>query len=104
MSKAVKKELSPELFDVIESPLITEKSQTGVDQNKFTFRIFPSANKEKVKKAIEGIFGVSVKKVNIVVVKGKTKTFRGKAGKRKDTKKAIVTLAEGQTIDIASKI
>ena len=99
-----KKEISPELYDVIECPLVTEKSQVGVEHNKFTFRISPFANKEKVKLAIESVFGVTVKKVNIVVVKGKTKLFRGTSGKRKDTKKAIVTLAAGQTIDVASKI
>ena len=105
MSKATKKkEIAPELYDVIESPLVTEKSQSGVEQNKVTFKVAPSANKSKVKLAIESIFGVSVVKVNVVVLKGKTKLFRGKPGKRKDVKKAIVTLAKGQTIDIASAI
>jgi len=105
MSKATKKkEIAPELYDVIESPLVTEKSQSGVEQNKVTFKVAPSANKIKVKLAIESIFGVSVVKVNVVVLKGKTKLFRGKPGKRKDVKKAIVTLAKGQTIDIASAI
>ena len=106
MSKATKKkeQVSADLYDVIESPVITEKSQVGVEQNKFTFKISPDATKQRVKAAIEGIFRVSVTKVNIAVVKGKAKVFRGKPGKRKDVKKAIVTLAAGQTIDIATKI
>ncbi len=105
MSKvAKKKELTPEIYDVIESPLVTEKSQVASEQNKFTFTVSPFATKGKVKQAIESVFGVTVKKVNIVVTKGKTKVFRGKAGKRKDVKKAIVTLNAGQSIDLASKI
>lgn len=105
MSKATKKkELSPALYDVVQSPIVTEKSQSGVEHNKFTFKVSPCATKDKIKQAIEGIFDVSVKKVNIVVVKGKNKVFRGTAGRRKDVKKAVVTLAEGQTIDIAAKV
>lgn len=105
MSKAVKKiEVAPEHYDVIQAPLVTEKSQSATEQNKVTFRISPSATKTKVKQAVEAIFGVSVVKVNVVVTKGKTKLFRGKEGKRNDVKKAIVTLAEGQAIDIASAV
>ncbi len=103
--KAVnKKEIAPEIYDVIESPLVTEKSQLAGEQNKVTFRVSPFANKEKVKQAVESVFGVSVVKVNIVVTKGKSKVFRGRPGKRKDVKKAIVTLAAGQSIDIASAV
>lgn len=103
--KAVKKkELTPELYDVIESPLVTEKSQVASEQNKVTFRVSPCATKTKVKQAVEGVFGVTVKKVNIVVTKGKTKVFRGKTGTRSDVKKAIVTLNEGQSIDFTGKI
>ena len=97
-----KKQISPEIYDVIESPVVTEKSQAGTEQNKVTFRISPYANKADVKLAVESVFGVSVTKVNVVVVKGKTKVFRGKPGKRKDVKKAIVTLKEGDRIDIAT--
>lgn len=105
MSKSVvKKEIHPEIYDVIGAPVVTEKSQAGIEQNKYTFKVSPFADKLKVKKAVEVIFGVSVASVNIVVVKGKKKLFRGKPGKRKDVKKAIVTLAAGQQIDIASKI
>ena len=105
MSKLVnKKEVSADNYDVIQAPLVTEKSQAGVEQNKVTFRVAPSANKGAVKKAVEAIFGVSVVKVNIVVTKGKKKVFRGRPGKRSDVKKAVVTLAEGQAIDIASAV
>jgi large subunit ribosomal protein L23 len=105
MSKSVnKKEILPEIYDVIESPLVTEKSQSASEQNKVTFVVSPSATKVKIKQAVETVFGVTVKKVNIIVVKGKTKLFRGKTGKRKDIKKAVVTLAEGQTIDMASAV
>jgi len=103
--KSVKKvEISPEIYDVIESPLVTEKSQAGTENNKVTFRVSPFADKVKVKKAVESIFGVTVNKVNIIVVKGKTKLFRGRPGKRNDVKKAIVTLAKGQVIDVASAV
>jgi len=99
-----KKVTEPGIYDVIQSPIVTEKSQAGSVNDKYTFRVSPQADKSKVKKAVETVFSVSVKKVNIVVIKGKTKLFRGKPGKRSDVKKAIVTLAQGQSIDIASKI
>lgn len=105
MSKIAKKrDVAPEHYDVIQAPLVTEKSQASTEQNKVTFRVSPCATKTKVKQAVEAIFGVSVLKVNVVVLKGKTKLFRGKEGKRGDVKKAIVTLAEGQAIDIASAV
>ncbi len=108
MSKAAKKKeqakISPELYDVIQSPVVTEKSQNLIEQGKITLNVAPSATKDLVKRAVEGILGVTVKKVNITVVKGKTKKFRGTPGKRKDVKKAIVTLADGQTVDFSSKI
>ncbi len=105
MSKAAKKtekkELSPVLYDVIQSPVITEKSHKGSESNKYTFKVSSCADKGKVKQAVENLFGVTVTKVNIVVTKGKVKLFRGFVGKRKDVKKAIVTIATGQSIDIA---
>jgi large subunit ribosomal protein L23 len=105
MSKAVsKKVITPELYDIVEFPIVTEKSQAGSESNKVTFRVADCANKTNVKRAVEAVFGVSVEKVNIIVTKGKTKVFRGRPGRRKDVKKAIVTLAEGQTIDMASAV
>jgi large subunit ribosomal protein L23 len=99
-----KAEIVPEVYDIIQSPLVTEKSQAGSENSKVTFRVSPFSDKVKVKKAVELIFGVNVKKVNIIVVKGKVKLFRGRPGKRNDVKKAIVTLAKGQVIDVASAV
>lgn len=105
--KLVKKKdakLPEYIFDVIRNPLVTEKSQFAIEQNKYTFLISTWATKRDVKQTIESLFGVNVTKVNVINSKGKIKRFRGVTGKRNDTRKAIVTLAEGETIDIASKI
>lgn len=90
------------LYDVIVKPVVTEKSTTAAEQNKVTFKISPTATKKDVKAAVEAIFNVSVKKVNTINVEGKVKRFRGRPGQRSDFRKAIVTLAEGQTIDFAA--
>lgn len=86
-------------YDIIRSPLITEKSTLGSEQGKITFRVDASASKQQIKGAIERVFGVDVVKVNVLNVKGKVKRFRGTIGKRAGFKKAIVTLKEGQAID-----
>ena len=105
MSKAQKKSnITASMYDAVVSPVITEKSQLGVEQNKATFKVAVWANKQQIKSAVEAIFSVKVEKVNVLNSKGKVKRFKGTVGKRKDEKKAIVTLAEGQTIDIASTI
>ncbi len=105
MAKAKKKvNMTPAMYDAVVSPVITEKSQLGSEQNKVTFKIAPWATKAQVKSAVEGIFGTEVVKVNVINVKGKTKRFKGTLGVRKDEKKAIVTLAAGKTIDIASAV
>ena len=90
------------LYDVIQRPLVTEKSTAQAEQNKVTFKISPTATKKDVKAAVESIFKVTVLKVNTVNVEGKVKRFRGKEGQRSDFRKAIVTLAAGQTIDFAA--
>ena len=90
------------LYDVIVRPVVTEKSTAASEQNNVTFRIAPNATKTDVKAAVEAIFKVSVKKVNTVNVEGKAKKFKGKDGQRSDFRKAIVTLAAGQTIDFAA--
>lgn len=90
------------LYDVIQRPIITEKSTMAAEHGKVVFKISPTATKEDVKHAVEALFGVKVTKVNTILLKGKTKKFRGRNGKRSDTRKAVVTLAAGQTIDIAS--
>jgi len=89
-------------YDTILSPVITEKATLLSEQNKVVFRVAPNATKPQIAEAIENLFKVSVVKVNTLNVKGKTKRFRGRAGKRSDVKKAIVTLAEGQSIDITT--
>lgn len=90
------------LCDVIVRPVVTEKSTVAAEQNKVVFMIAPEASKLDVKKAVETMFEVKVSKVNTVKLPGKTKRFKGKLGKRNDVRKAIVTLKDGETIDLAS--
>jgi large subunit ribosomal protein L23 len=89
-------------YDTILSPVITEKATMLSEQNKVVFRVAKDASKADIAEAIENLFKVSVVKVNTINVKGKTKRFRGHVGQRSDVKKAIVTLAEGQSIDITT--
>ena len=89
-------------YDTIVSPVITEKTTMLSEQNKVVFRVSKDATKPQIAEAIENLFKVSVVKVNTLNVKGKTKRFRGRVGRRSDVKKAIVTLAEGQSIDITT--
>ena len=91
-------------YDLIKSPIITEKSTILGEFGKYVFEVSPRANKSSVKKAIEEIFGVKVVSVNISNQKGKAKKFRGFLGRRADTKKAVVTLEKDQTIDLAGGI
>jgi large subunit ribosomal protein L23 len=89
-------------YDAILSPVITEKATMLSEQNKVVFRVAKDATKTEIAAAVEDLFKVSVVKVNTLNVKGKTKRFRGREGRRSDVKKAIVTLAEGQSIDITT--
>ena len=89
-------------YDVIVQPIVTEKTTRIAEQNKVVFKIAPHADKKDVKAAVEAIFNVTVTKVNTVNIDGKTKRFRGQAGQRDDVRKAIVTLAAGQSIDFAA--
>jgi len=89
-------------YDTILAPIITEKSTRLSEQNKVVFRVADDASKDEIAAAVEELFKVKVTKVNTLNVKGKTKRFRGILGKRSDVKKAIVTLAEGQSIDITT--
>ena len=84
------------------SPIITEKSTMLSEQNKVVFRVPLDATKPQIKEAVEALFNVNVVGVNTIVVKGKTKFFRGVPGKRSDVKKAIVTLKDGQSIDVTT--
>jgi large subunit ribosomal protein L23 len=109
MAKAAKKEkeavkLTEQLYLMIRTPVVTEKATLGSQHNQITFRVPLCAEKPAIRKAVEGLFKVKVTKVNTLVSKGKLKTFKGKRALRSDTKKAIVTLAEGQTIDVATGI
>jgi large subunit ribosomal protein L23 len=89
-------------YDTILAPVITEKATLLSEQNKVVFRVAADASKDEIAAAVEALFKVNVTKVNTINVKGKTKRFRGRVGRRSDVKKAIVTLAEGQSIDITT--
>jgi large subunit ribosomal protein L23 len=89
-------------YDAILAPVITEKSTMLSEHNKVVFRVPLDATKTQVKEAVEALFKVKVTAVNTIRVKGKTKRFRGLEGKRSDRKKAIVTLAEGHSIDVTT--
>ncbi len=94
--------IEADLYDVIQSPLITEKATMASEHNQFSFRVPMKATKPQIKKAVEALFKVDVKAVNTSITQGKVKMFRGKLGVRSNTKKAIVTLAEGQSIDVTT--
>jgi len=105
MSKQSKPAVSRErMYDLIVAPVITEKSTMGSEHNQVTFRVPLSASKPEIKAAVEGLFNVKVTAVNTLIAKGKTKRFRGIEGRRPDFKKAIVTLAEGNKIDVTTGI
>ena len=89
-------------YDVIKSPVITEKATYASEENKVVFKVAKEATKPAIKAAVEALFGVKVTDVNTLVRKGKTKRFRGVAGRQKDFKKAIVTLQEGHSIDVTT--
>ncbi|SIO28932.1 50S ribosomal protein L23 [Vannielia litorea] len=91
-----------EHYDVIVKPVITEKATMASESNGVVFEVAIDANKPQIKEAVEALFGVKVKAVNTTITKGKTKRFRGIRGKRKDVKKAYVTLEEGNTIDVST--
>ncbi len=92
------------IYELLRSPVITEKSTLLSEFNQVSFRVPMDSSKPEIKAAIEDLFKVSVTSVNTLISKGKVKMFRGRPGKRNDTKKAIVTLAEGQSIDITTGI
>jgi large subunit ribosomal protein L23 len=92
------------MYDLILGPVITEKSTRAGEHNQVTFRVRKEASKPEIKAAIEGLFNVKVKAVNTLIQKGKVKRFRGRPGRRSDVKKAIVTLQEGQSIDVTTGI
>jgi large subunit ribosomal protein L23 len=93
-----------ELYDVIRAPLVTEKSTMVSESNQVMFKVAMSATKPDIKEAVERLFNVKVLAVNTLIRKGKIKKFRGVKGQQSDFKKAIVTLEEGQTIDITTRL
>lgn len=89
-------------YDIIVSPVITEKATMASEANQVIFKVTPGATKPQVKEAVEKLFDVKVKAVNTLIRKGKTKRFRGIAGRQASFKKAIVTLEEGHSIDVTT--
>jgi large subunit ribosomal protein L23 len=94
--------VKPELYDVIRKPIITEKATSASAHGAVVFEVGIDTTKPQIKEAVESLFNVKVKAVNTVVTKGKVKKFRGKTGRRRDVKKAYVTLVEGNTIDVTT--
>ena len=92
----------PRHYDVILSPVITEKATLASDKNQVMFKVARTATKPQIKEAVERLFDVKVIGVNTLVTKGKVKIFKGRKGQRSDVKKAVVTLAEGESIDVTT--
>ena len=92
----------PRHYDIIVSPVITEKATLASEHNQVIFRVRKTATKPQIKEAVEKLFDVKVKSVNTLVRKGKHKAFRGRLGEQSDVKKAIVTLEEGHRIDVTT--
>jgi len=97
-------EVNARHYDVVLAPHITEKSTMLSENNAVVFRVASGASKPEIKEAVEALFDVKVTGVNTIVTKGKSKRWKGKPYQRSDFKKAIVTLAEGQSIDVTSGI
>ncbi len=91
-----------DLYDVIVGPAITEKTSGASEHNQVVFDVAKTASKPEIKLAVEALFNVKVKAVNTLIRKGKTKRFKGIMGRRNDIKRAIVTLEEGQMIDVTT--
>ncbi|NJL06880.1 MAG: 50S ribosomal protein L23 [Methylacidiphilales bacterium] len=94
--------IDPRLYDVIRSPVITEKATLASENNQVVFKVAMTATKPLIKEAVEKLFEVKVEAVNTLVRKGKVKRFRNRKGEQSDVKKAIVTLAEGHKIDVTT--
>ena len=94
--------VKPEHYDIIRKPIVTEKTTMASEAGAVVFEVAIVCNKPGIKEAVESLFGVKVKAVNTTITKGKAKRFRGMLGKRKDIKKAYVTLEEGNTIDVST--
>ena len=103
---AKKQQTAPDArhYEIVLAPHITEKSTLLSENNSVVFKVAPSATKPEIKAAIEALFNVKVTNVNTIITKGKSKRWQGRPYQRSDMKKAIVTLAEGQSIDVTSGI
>ena len=104
MAKQQSKQVDARHYDVITAPHITEKSTLASENNAVVFKVSGDATKPQIKEAVEAIFSVTVTGVNTLVMKGKTKRWKGRPYKRTDQKKAIVTLKDGDSIDVTSGI
>ena len=92
------------MYDIVRTPVITEKATAAGERNEVVFRVAIDATKPEIKAAVEALFSVKVEGVNTLIQKGKTKRFRGRPGQRADVKKAYVKLAVGQSIDFSAKL
>jgi large subunit ribosomal protein L23 len=90
------------MYQIVRSPVVTEKATLVGEKNQLVFRVAIDSSKPQIKASVEGLFGVKVLAVNTVLVKGKSKRFRGRPGQRSDVKKAYVQLAEGQSVDLSN--
>tara|TARA_B100000900_G_C20045952_1_gene499964 strand:- start:67 stop:363 length:297 start_codon:yes stop_codon:yes gene_type:complete len=91
-----------EHYDIVRKPLVTEKSTMASENGAVVFEVSIDSNKPQIKEAVEALFGVKVKSVNTSITKGKQKRFKGVLGRRKNIKKAFVTLEDGNTIDVTT--
>jgi len=98
----MKDQSTTDSYDIIRRPIITEKATLSSENNTIAFEVSIKSTKKQIKVAIENLFNVKVESVNTLIVKGKVKRFRGKLGKRRNLKKAYVTLVEGNTIDVST--
>ena len=92
----------PRHYDVIISPVITEKATMASEHNKVMFKVARTATKPQIKEAVEKLFDVKVKSVNTLIREGKVKAFKGTVGEQSEVKRAVVTLEEGHTIDVTT--
>ncbi len=91
-----------EHYDIVRRPIVTEKATMASEANAVVFEVAKSASKPEIREAVEALFGVKVKAVNTLLTKGKVKRFKGRLGRRSDTKKAYVTLEDGNAIDVTT--
>ena len=104
MRRTIKSVRRERIYDIVRRPVITEKATRGSEHNQVTFEVALDASKPEIKLAVEALFDVKVTSINTLRVKGKEKRFKGRLGRRSDYKKAIVTLNEGQHIDVTTGI